>query len=350
MSEESEPYAFKFHWLDENGNQSGFFRQKGQFHEGVLTLEDKELPAAAILQSQTVENRIMLTVPTGDDEYANILFMPTSKSVTEALKQRLDIARSRVWADHHREQLATAGRAHDYRDAVCPECDATIIVSDMLKSPQLFCHFCESLSTIDQNPPQGESKLRLCEECGMYSQPLKFTTFYFYFLLVVYGWRSNTAWKCRACMRSDAWKMLAANFIFILGVPWAIYQLIRAYSGGSMIEGAYAGLNGANIAARKQNWDKATQAYRQVLENVGVSAGVKYNLGLALREADRDDQAARSFELALQDCSNYAPAYAHLVELYPKLNESSKLEALKAQWEDAEAQQEETGEDPATIL
>lgn len=344
MTFETEPFRFKFHWLDENGNQKGMFRKKGLFDNDTLTLEDVELPAAVIYQTQVFENRMAMTVPSDDGQFGTVMIMPSSKSVTDRLRKRIDISRSRAWAQHHKEQLEEAGRGAAYRDEVCPDCTATVVVSDMDKTPQVYCHFCDSLSTIDQNPPQGESKLGLCEECGMYSQPQRFTIFYFYFLIVFYGFSSRKALKCRACMRSDAWKMFFGNLIFILGVPSAVYQLIRSYSGGSIVEGGYAGLNAANIAARKQNWAKATDGYRKVLDNIGVSAGVKYNLGLALRSAGDDENAARSFEVALSDCSNYAPAYAHLVELYPKLGETDRLAALKEQWEDADQESAESGD------
>lgn len=344
MSNSDEPYRFKFHWLDENGNQKGMFRKKGQLDGEVLTLEETEIPIPAILQAQTVENRMLLTVPTGAEEYASLLFMPSSKSITDELKKRIDIGRSRTWAVHHKEQLTSAGRGNAYRDAVCPACTATLVLSDMPVTPQVYCHFCDSLSTIDQSPPQGEAKLGLCDECGMYSQPIRYSVFYFVFLLVVYWFKHGKAKKCRACMRSDAWKMLFGNLIFVLGVPNAIYQLIRSYSGGSIIEGVYAGLNSANIAARKANWGKATAGYRKVLESAGVSAGVKYNLGLALENAGSPDQAARSFELALDDCANYAPAYSHLVTLYNQLGEKEKLRELNSQWIDGAADGEDGAE------
>lgn len=341
MEFDNEPYRFKFHWLDENGAQKGMFRKKGQLDDGVLKLDDTEIPVGALVQIQAVENKMVMVLPTGPDEMGSLLIMPSSKSVTNTLKQRLDIARSKTWAKHHQESLDEKGVGHTYRDSVCPHCTATLILTDMPETSQVYCHFCDSLSTTDVAAPQGEAKLALCDECSMYSQPIRYTTFYFVFLLVVYWFQSGTARKCRACMRSDAWKMLFGNLIFVLGVPNAIYQLVRAYSGGSMVEGAYSGLNSANIAAGKQNWDAATAGYKRVLDSVGVSAGVKYNLGLALRAAGRDKQAARSFEVALADCSNYAPAYHHLVELYPALGETGKLEDLQKQWEDSPAAAED---------
>lgn len=326
-------YHFKFHWLDENFMQKGFFRKKGSLTHDVLKLDDLELPTAAIIHVQTAENRMVLGVSTGPDEVRSVPLMPTTKTVTEELKKQLDIARSKIWAQARRDHLEATGRAFEYREATCPHCTATLDLSGMATTPQVYCHFCDSLSTVDQNPPAGEAKLGICDECGMYSQPLRYTVFYFVFLIFVFWTKQFKARKCRACMRADAWKMLFGNLIFILGVPNAIYQLIRSHSGGSIVEGVYAGLNSANIAARKANWPAATDGYRRVLDSVGVSAGVKYNLGLALRNAGSDEQAMRSFELSLDDCSNYAPAYHHLVEIYTSGGEADKLRELNRQWQ-----------------
>ena len=346
MSSSLEPLEFKFQFQDESGNNTSFLRKKGRYDDGELTLDDATIPAAAILECQLLEERIILTMPDGEGGTVSSLIGMPGKSQAADLKKRIDAARSRTWADSYKETLENEGRGAAYREVQCPRCEATVVLSDMPETPQVYCNFCSSLSTDDQTPPQREDKHSLCDECGMYSQPSKFTVFYFYFLLVVYGWRSRSKFCCKACMRKDAWKMLFGNLPFILGVPVALTQLVRAYSGGRAVEGAFAGLNAANVAARKENWDKATEGYRRVLEEVGVSAGVKYNLGAALRKAGRDEQAARAFELSLKDCANYTPAYAHLRELLPAIGESDRLAELAKQWDDAEAQ---GVEDPAAL-
>ena len=335
MTPAAEPLEFKFYFLDEAGNAKSFLRKKGRFEDGVLHLDAMEIPAAAMLDVQVLEDRMLFSVPTGEEELGSVLI---KLSQAADLKKRLDAARSRTWADNYKQKLTDEGRGAAYREEDCPRCGAVLVLSDMDRTPQVYCNFCGGLSTVDQQPPPAEAKYKLCDDCGMYSQPSKFTVFYFYFLLVVYGWRSRTKWCCKACMRSDSWKMLFGNLPFLLGVPVAVTQLVRAYSGGKLVEGQFAGLNGANVAARKQNWDAATAGYRKVLECVGLSAGVKYNMGLALRQAGRDEQAARAFELSLKDCANYTPAYAHLRELLPALGEEEKLAELQRQWDEAEEQ------------
>lgn len=174
----------------------------------------------------------------------------------------------------------------------------------------------------------------------MFSRPKRFTVFYFYFLIAVYGWHSRTTWRCPTCMRPDAWKMLLGNLPFVVGVPVAAVQIARSYS-GDVGGGPFAGLDAGNRAARAGRFPAAIEKYRGILERHGHAAGVKYNLGLSLLKQGDKRRAAETFRLALEDCANYGPAYQRLRSLYEELGEREKLAALKAMWEDAEEQAEE---------
>ena len=335
MEPESQtPLRFKFHWLDARGNQQGMRRKRGSFDGEALVLDELHIPAAVVADVQRVENRMVLTAFSNDGNPAHFAFMlPTATA--QQLKARLDIARSATWAAWHRESLAKRGQDHTYRDGRCPHCGATVVLSKMPSTPQLFCHFCNTLSTVDPTaePAPGEERLRLCDECGMFSQPRKFSVFYFYFLLVVYGWTHRTTWRCPGCMRGDAWKMLFGNLPFLLGVPVALTQLSRCYA-GNVVGGAFSGLDRANLKARAGDLRGALDGYRRILERVPHSAGLKYNLGLALAKQADTQRAADMFELALEDCANYAPAYQALSRCCEQLGDTARLAALKAIWED----------------
>jgi hypothetical protein len=337
------PLEFKFHWLNDKGQPTGVFRKKGRFDGEVLTLDDVQVPAVVLLHVESRENRMAVSAMTPDGKAATMLLMPATNRVTQDLKSALDVARSRAWAQMHQAELSKNGRGHTYREAECPHCGAMIVLSDMPPTPQLYCRFCNSLTTTD-DPVAGEQHLKLCDECGMFSRPTKFTIFYFYFLLVVYGWYSKSTWRCPPCMRGEAWKMLFGNLLFVLGVPVALVQLFRSY-GGSSVGGQFKGLDAGNLKARKGDLSGALAQYRSILERVPNCAGVKYNLGLALLQQGDKQRAADSFRIALGDCVNYIPAYAQLRRLYEELNETEKLKALLAQWESPE---EQVGEAPTS--
>lgn len=330
------PLQFKFYWLDDKGQQTSVRRKNGSFDGQTLVLEDAAIPAAVMTDVQFRDNRMLIST-IDQNEKPVYLAILVSGGMAPRLKEGLDYARSSAWAELHKKELAEKGQAHTYREEHCPHCGTTLILTGMPRTPQLYCQFCDTLSTIggDEAPPAGEEHLRICQECGMFARPTKFTIFYFYCLIVVYGWSSKSTWRCPACMRGDAWKMLFGNLLFLLGVPVALTQLVRAY-GGSSPGGDFKGLDTANIKARSGDVLGALEIYRSILGRVPHSAGLKYNIGLALLQQNEPERAAESFRLALEDCSNYVPAYQMLRPLYEDLGETESLKELKRMWDEEE--------------
>jgi len=327
---DADVFKFKFRFVNESGNEEGFTRTRGTFDGETLMLGDAEIPAAGLTSCEVRETRMALGAIDEDGDAVGVI-ISSDKGSLATLKRKLDAARSESWAEHHRKELVEQGRGSAFRSSECPNCNAQIILTDMPDIPQIYCHFCDSLMTHNTSmSAKDERDYRLCDACGMFSKPRRFTVFYFYFLLVVYGWSQNTTTRCPACMRADAWKMLFGNLLFVLGVPVAITQLVRSY--GGEVTGTFAGLNAANLKAGKQDLSGALRIYNDISDRVPHCAGIKYNLGMALLGANKTEQAARAFEAALGDCGNYAPAYGALAHCYEQLGETAKLKALNDQW------------------
>ncbi|NQU21970.1 MAG: tetratricopeptide repeat protein [Candidatus Nealsonbacteria bacterium] len=342
---DQEPFAFRFRWVSDEGQETGFLGKRGSFDGQTIVLDDTSIPVAAVAELAIRKNIVTILVVTDEAEPSSIL---VSTSSAKRLKLAVDVARSSIWAEAHKDQLQKQRRSHVYRDQACPCCGATIILSDMPRTPQLYCQFCQSLVTLNQaEAPAGEAALKLCDECGMFSSPRQFTIAYFYFLVVVYGWSDRKVWCCPACMRGHAWKMLFGNVLFVLLVPLAVAQLLRSY-GGSMA-GPFAGLDTANLKARKGDLRGALRIYQKITDRVPYCAGVKYNVGLALLQQDRTEQAAETFRLSLDDCSNYAPAAETLMYCYEQLGQSEQLDELKLIWgvEDEQEEESEGSETPS---
>lgn len=327
----AESVSFKFKWVNDQGQPEGFLAKKGSFDGETLLLDEAEVPAAAVIESEVRSNRLILSVATQEDEPV-LLVVAIVQGSAKDLKDILGRARSRAWAAARREEMTAEGRGAEFREETCPNCNATIDLTGMPPTPQISCDFCNTISTLDS--AEGvhlHQDLRLCDHCGMYSKPREFTRFYFYFLLVVYGYWSDKTWRCPGCMRGEAWKMLGGNLLFLLGIPVALVQLFRSY-GGTDIGGAYAGLDSANIKARKGDLRGAINAYENILAKQPVSAGLKYNIALAFLQQDDIKNATHTLEYALKDCANYQPAASVLATCYEQAGEGSKLATLRKQW------------------
>ncbi|MFT5882564.1 MAG: hypothetical protein ACI9FG_001068 [Crocinitomicaceae bacterium] len=321
---------FKFKYIDEDGDPQGFFYKKGHFDKAVLVLKDDTLPVTAIGNLEVRKNVMVISVLNQHDQVDHITLQVSGISA-EKLKCVIDLARSGAWAAEEKVELESKGLGHLYRDTECRHCSATISLSRLPVTPQLYCNFCDTLTTIDNrvNTPKDEKDCKLCDDCGMFSKTRKFTIFYFYFLIFFYGFTSRPTWRCAGCMRGDAWKMFFGNLIFILGVPTAIIQLVRSYTGS--VTGAFAGLDKANLMNRKGKTKDAFKIYQNISKNVPVSAGIKYNIALNLIDT-APDLALDSLELAYADCSNYPPVFNALCHCYTEQQHSDKLNEIKEQW------------------
>lgn len=332
-----EDIRFYFKWVDQQGNEE-WKRRPGAFDGETLKLDNVEIPVLALVQVVIRGSRMAFSVALQDQPAALLVVGILSNSIPAKLKKALDLARSRVWADARREQLEAEGRGHEFRAWTCPHCEGTVDLTSMEETPQVYCRLCDSISTLaaEEALLRSERQFRLCDECGMYSKPRKFTIFYFF----LYAAFHKETWRCPACMRGDAWKMLAGNSIFLLGVPVALAQLYRSY-GGTDRGSIYPNLDRANLKARGGKLEDAIADYRQILDEHVAAAGVMHNIGLAFLKQDDTVNAARTFELALRDCSNYQPAASALANCYEKLGETVKLAELKTRWGVGEQEEDE---------
>lgn len=323
---------FKYKDLTANGQEAGLFSKKGSVTDDAVTFEGNPIPIAAILKTARRQDRLILSF-VGQREPVVTIAVAVKGKGPEPVKRTIDLLCSKRWVDVKRKSLAEKGRAAELRTEPCPHCDCAVDLTGFATTPQLFCPFCETLVTRDETlRPKDEPTYRLCDHCGLYSQPKTFTTFYFVFLFVVYWFSHRTDTRCNACMRGEAWKMLFANLLFVLGIPSALWQLVRAYAGGSTLSPAFAGLDAANAQARKGNAAAADALYEKLLDRLGASAGVRRNRALARFGAQNVDGALAEALLALKDCSNYAPVASLVAELLNRLGRKEEAEAFVKKW------------------
>ena len=324
---------FKFKYLTADGQEAGFLSKKGSFDGATLTLDNTPIPIEAVPRVAKRFNRLVLSIlqQNGGVEQLAIAITGGSARKLGALLNRVTSAR---WAAMRREALTKKGEGHTFKSRQCPWCDATVELTGHDDSPQMFCPYCDSVVTWRADGPVEEADLHACDGCGLYARPREFTIMYFYFLLVVYGYRYRKVYRCDTCMRPEAWKMLLGNAPFVLGVPVALGQLWRVYTGKGK---SFAGLDAANALARRGQVDAAAQRYELIEQRLGHCATVRFNHGLAYANANRWDEAAGQFRAALDDCANFTPGYQALSHSLQQMGPAGaeELRQLREQWDDA---------------
>lgn len=302
-----EVVEFRFKWLDEQGQEVGFVRLPGRLDAEHLELEEFEFPLPVLRQITTSGRDLRLAACPKDGEPID-LRMRLWGTEPGLVKRFIDRHVSQILAAEHWRQLQSDGRDHEYRERDCPACGSTIVLTGFVETPQVFCHHCESLSVVDSaTEVEANSAYGICDECGLFSQPKSYTAFYFYFLFVEYGFHVSRFWRCPACMRAEAWKMIFLNAPFIVGLPWASWQLGRSYM-SSWIKGPYRYLDAANLRCRQGRLDSAVDLYLAIVEEVPYCAGIKCNLADGFMAAGDRQRAEKLYLESLADCANYFPA------------------------------------------
>ena len=321
---------FKFRNVDAAGHESPLFARKGRFDGDVLVLDKARIPARSIANAVRRRDRLAITVAE-DGQRPETLVIALKGGGREAFVRSLYEVVSRNYAEWRRRELRRLRVGAPFRTEICPHCGATIELTGRPRTRQVWCPWCECVATIAE-PQAIEAEFRLCDKCDAYSRPVTFTELYFWFAVVVWGYRYQTFLACRSCLRAQAWRMLVFNLPFVLGVPFAVFQLVRVYAAGRLADGPFAGLDRANAVARSGRAEEADRRYRAIEERLGAAAGVCTNRGRAWLRIRRHDEAAAAFEAALRDCANYAPAYVGIRRAYRALRRDTALATLDAQW------------------
>lgn len=295
----------KFRKVDSRGQLQGFLASKGKLDDRGFESKAERIESDRFVRAEVRGKRVILLLR---DERGTI-----SPQVLELYQPKPTVfARmiNRIASDTstlaRQAALEAQGRGSELRVRRCTACDGMIDLTNFPESLEVYCPFCDTVSNATV-PAMEQEKIRVCDSCGYFSMPRTITCFYFYFLLVVYGFHSQQKHMCSPCMRREGWKMLAGNSLFVLGVPVALTQLGRAYFGGTALGGTYRGLEGANVIARASQPEKAAERYAEIAARLGGSAVASFNAGVAFAAAQRVAEAQQAFEASLRTCANFGP-------------------------------------------
>lgn len=305
--------SFKFKFVL-NGNAKGFLSSKGSVNSNGLTLGEELLPHSAVVDSTTRDNRLILVLNLQHPDIGsnirshlmdNAIVLEVYGGKEEALERAIDKFSSALSANAHKAELEAAGEGHTFHSEVCPACESTVDLTGYDKTNFVYCRYCESLFGDGLESLKGAAQYRTCDECGYHDRVQGYGEFYFYFLLIVYGFSHNRRHMCDACGKSLANKLLAINAIFLLGVPNAIACMVRARAGK---DERMKGLAEGNHYSKKGQLDKAEEHYKKALKIFKDHPGVHYNRALGHLSSGSTKEGLDALVACLEACPNYLPA------------------------------------------
>lgn len=309
MNEQSTNFKFRF---SRNGSPTGFRAKTGMVLPHGVELAGELIAYEHILQTDTRDEWLVLAISPKQSlaaaqnflEEGSVLVLQVSGSSAATIQRNIDRGTSAIHVEQRRQELAAAGKSNEFHAAVCPHCRATVDLSELDRSGFIFCYYCSSIFNEGGQLITNGDSYRICEECAMFDRVKSYTEFYFYFLLVVYGWSSQKRHVCDQCAHGMFLKTLAANAIFLIGVPNAISIKIRSMSGR---DPNLKELARANALALKGKIDEAIPIYRQQHDNYQGHPGLLYNEAIGYLIAGREDDGVKMLEASMKLCSNYWP-------------------------------------------
>ena len=317
---DSGPVEFKFRYV-RGGQVASIFSSKGRLEEDTLWLGTQAIPCGQILDTTTRDNRLILVLASGtalDKKVSGYLVegsalaLDVSRPGAQKLEQAIDRRTSAHRAEANRARLAAAGRAADFRTLPCGHCGATIDLSGLDKSDYVYCGYCQSLLDSAGMVVDSGELYHHCDECSFFDRVKGYTEFYFYFLLIVYGFRYKRRHVCDTCAGKMFLKTLLLNLLFVVGIIPAIWIKIKSLRGR---ENRYATLARANALSIKGRYQEAAPLYYEVLQVQPEHPGVLFNQALGALSSSDAEEATALFERSLRACSNYEPAVRLLARI-----------------------------------
>lgn len=312
--------TFKFKFV-QNGSTKGFFASKGAATADGLKLDKHTLPYECVTDSTNRDSRLILQIDRANPKFPNALtqdlwesslVLDISGGAAEKLEREIDRHSSKIEAERHKQALEQAGRGREFRVVECPCCAATVDLSEYPTTPYIYCRFCEAVFDKSLRQQKDAQSYRRCDECGFYDRVQGYGEFYFYFLIILYGFSHKRRHLCDDCGASLANKLLALNALFLLGVPNAIVCAIRARAGK---DATLSTLSKANHLAKNNKLSQADKLYEQALNFFPNHPGIRYNQAQAYLFSNQGSTCIKHLKLALEACPNYLPAQALAYQL-----------------------------------
>jgi hypothetical protein len=313
--------SFKFRFVNQGQALSQeLFAQKGVANEREILLGKEVLIYDDIADTTTRDQRVIIALSNTAclSQKLSRHLVNNSALVLEVyrgkclgLEKYIDRITSAKEVEKKKQRLSEAGQFHLFQSVTCPECQATIDLSDFERTSYVYCRFCETVFKENLSMTKG-STYRLCDECGMFDRVRSYTEFYFYFLFFVYGFYYKRRHVCDNCADGIFWKMFFLNLLFVIGVPSSLWLKIKSLTGRDPYLKQLAKANGLS---KKGNYQTADKIYERLSQRYPEHPGLLLNEGLGHLRGKDATGAVHRFGRALKSCSNYYPALRLLHQL-----------------------------------
>ncbi len=312
MNKSSTTMYFKFKFIKDSTAQS-IFSTNGTADEKQLIIGKDTISYDLIYDYTSRDSRLIIILnpvvqlskkAKKNLTEENALILDIRQIKAKELEKFISRISSKISVSDHKQQLIEEGKENLFKSIICPNCEAHIDLTDLKNSKFIYCDYCETVFSSDGKIVTNGDIYKLCDECNLFGRVKGYTETYFYFLLIIYGYRYQRRYLCDCCVNKIFWKTLLYNLIFILGIPSSIWLKIKSLSGRNDTD---KNLLEATRLSIKGEYRKAEGHYTKLHSAYSGHPGVFYNEAMGYFNGQQYDLAVKCINKSLENCSNYMP-------------------------------------------
>jgi hypothetical protein len=330
MGTTSSQLLFKFRFV-RDGQVQSMFSLKGKANEHQLIIGKDTIDYELIHDKTTRDNKLIIVIGPETELSKktskhlienNALILEISKVKAEELEKFIGRASSKIEVAKNKQRFIDEGKKDLFKCITCPNCEAQIDLSELKETKFIYCNYCETVFSHENKIVTNGDIYKICDECNLFGRVKGYTETYFYFLILVYGYRYKRRYLCDCCVDKIFWKTFLVNLIFILGVPSSIYMKIKSLVGRNDSD-KY--LLEASKLSIKGKYQEANDQYKKLHMEYSGHPGVYFNEAMGYFNGENSELAIKCLVKSLESCNNYLPTIrlvAHIQDLADESNEA----------------------------
>lgn len=305
---------FRYKFVDHEGNETGFRYKKGYVDRKEVALDYMTIPHTSIQETVVIGDRLIMAINYDsslhkdlfDKMYDRKLALTIKNAKPVDVKREIDIVVSRLHIKRRKQELQHQGEPNLFRATKCPRCNCAIDLSNFERTPYTYCPYCEVIFATKSKRLVDDSLTHsICPECKTYGEVRGHLDFFFYFVIIAYGYRYETKYMCPTCASKMANRLFFINLLFVLGLFPTLYTKIRSLwmMGGSE-------LNRVRNLSLSGQYAKAAPIYKQLYETQRAHPAILMNQAIGHLYGNDTEQGIKLLERSLKACANYLPTRA----------------------------------------
>lgn len=310
-------YSLKASEINENGETPFFGHTDIIISKHMLWMSERTpIHLSDILWTDLRGIGVNIGYSDQDGQPDSIAFAPShligNKKIALEFKKKLDLAVARVQLE------ARKNSGQNIAVQICPRCESLIDITDNSGAVQIFCPSCTLIfqSNADKLSADTQKIYGFCEGCCRYASVQNYAISRLSSVLVVMFIKGFNGKLCPTCARKKSWEYLWKSMALgwwswsgVIANPIVICRdlinLIRSWLAYRRLPDEFSKkLQAANDLSKRGDAVESTRTYKEVLALNKDHAGVIFNLGLALYDQGKPEEARLVLDQSLKYCPN----------------------------------------------